>query len=369
MNLPKLFFSVSLLLFGSIGALAIIKRSDRSSIQEKMEIEKPSKSERTYVDAALLQPQQKEAVISQSAKAIASTISQFDEEGYDPRKEGCDTWSSTSVQDAVVIEHDTPSNSLKTLFEKNSRCPIVQTVRYTSRVSWKPKKSAWLVDYAHHYKTPLEFIYRSMNPTTISQNGTIVYSEKPVQVSEGSEFNVFRSDVPFHFYLVISFASLKARLYYILPEEKKAVFLTSYPVCLGRKATEKKSGSLTPFGLYQLGTKVIAFQPNMKGPYKGKNVEMIQVFGSRWMPFEREVDPALCTEPAKGFGIHGTPMERTSDGTVIENNSSIGAFESDGCIRLSKNDVEELYSLVSIRRAYVEIVPDFAHSRLMQGQM
>ncbi len=389
MNLPKLFFTISLLLFGSIGILAVMKRSEKEYIHKDpahLTYEKGQQGDSSSgvptpkadssntlqeVDLSSLQAlhsRQGASLGKGAAAQVAHSLSQFDDDSVGLQKDESSQEKSSSQP--VVIEHDDIQDSIKVLFEKPSRCPIVETVRYTSRVSWKPKKSAWLVDYAHHYKTPLEFIYRSLNGPILTANGQVAgYSEKPVTVSEGTEFNVFRKDINFHFYIVVSFASSKLRLYYILPEEKKAVFLKSYPICLGRKDGGKASGSLTPFGLYQLGLKVASFQPNMMGPYKGKQVEMIQVFGTRWMPFEREVDQKACTEPAKGFGIHGTPMRRMPDGKIVEDASSIGKFESDGCIRLSKKDIEELYSFVSTRRAYVEIVPDFAHSRLMKGQI
>ncbi len=389
MNLPKLFFAISLLLFGTIGLLAIMKRENqRQKIvteetathfqvidQTKPEPMKQHEGSGEIIDIESLQSPQK--ALTKEGLKIASSMSEFDVDkkaithplqsnsSLDSAADGLSTTetsdsSLTSTSSHVVIEHDDDQGSLSALFEKPSRCPIVETIRYKSRVSWKPKKSAWLIDYSNYYKTPLDFIYRSI------QRGS---ERAPVQAVEGMEFNVLRRDIDFHFYLIVSFASCKLRLYYILPQEKKAVFLKSYPICLGRKDAQKASGSLTPLGLYQLGLKVATYQPNVMGPYKGKRIEMIQVFGTRWMPFEREVDPQSCTEPAKGFGIHGTPIRRLPDGNIAEDASSIGKFESDGCIRLCKKDIEELFSVISMRKAYVEIVPEFSKSRFMKGEI
>jgi len=260
---------------------------------------------------------------------------------------------------SVIIEHEDEKEAIQQLFIKGSACPIVETVRYSSRVAWKPKKQAWLVDYASYYKTPLDFIVRSLTGA--------IGKEAPA-VQEGLQFTVLRRDVPFYFHLVISFASMKMRLYYVLPKENRVVFLKSYPVCLGRKDPNKASGSLTPLGVYQLGSRVACFHPKMMGQHKGARVEMIQIFGTRWLPFETEI--SACTEPAKGFGIHGAPLvHNTSTGQLEENLSGIGDFVSDGCIRLKRQDVEELFSVISTRNSYVEIVSEFRNSNLLQGKL
>ncbi|MGR3952423.1 MAG: L,D-transpeptidase [Chlamydia sp.] len=295
--------------------------------------------------------------------SIAASLPKFDDESSLFQADGS---KNQKANLPVIIDHDDQQDSIKTLFARSSNSPIIQTIRYSSRVSWKPKKAAWLIDYSQQYKTPLDFIYKSIQLFQ-SQPGTT--HERAKEIAEGTEFNVFRNDVNFRFYLVVSFASTRLRLYYILPEEKKAVFLKSYSVCLGKRNTEKSSGSLTPFGLYQLGLRITTYEPHIIGSYKGKRVEMMQFFGTRWIPFEREVDPKICTEPAKGFGIHGMPYYRDANDKLVEDVSSCGKFESEGCIRLNRKDIEELYSLISLRQAYVEIVPDFTHSRLMKGQI
>ena len=56
-------------------------------------------------------------------------------------------------------------------------------------------------------------------------------------------------------------------------------------------------------------------------------------------------------------------------GALVENASSLGRYESDGCIRLAGKDVHELYAIVSTRETFVEIVPTFQHSALMRGDI
>jgi hypothetical protein len=345
MNLPKIFLSVTVFLFLSIGVLALVKKkADKHDIPQE-EVKQETKLQE--VDLQLFSAGEKVANMP-IKKEIAQTElpATIQEE-------------SETSQKPLVIEHDEEQETLETLFRKGSDCPIIETIRYKSKVAWKPKRSAWLIDYSHHYKTPLDFIYRSLS-------GRLDY--KPVTVSENDQFNVFRNDLNFRFHLVVSFSSLKMRLYYVIPGERRVVFLKSYPVCLGRKEGDHTSGSLTPTGIYSLGSRVGVFRPRMMGMYKGKKVELISVFGTHWIPFDKEIEG--CSEPAKGLGIHGTPWKRNSNSKDLEeDDSSLGKFESDGCIRLSKKDIEELFAIVSARTAYVEIVPDFQQSKLLRGEI
>ena len=52
-------------------------------------------------------------------------------------------------------------------------------------------------------------------------------------------------------------------------------------------------------------------------------------------------------------------------GELEEDNSSIGHCESDGCIRLAGKDMKELFSVISTRPTYVEIVQSFQQSKLI----
>lgn len=354
MSLPRLFFLISVLLFSGIGVLTMIKRHGAALSTPEIEKQKTENVEASAIEekvelALLLRGEKKRSELEVRSLGNRELLPQ-EAENED---------HSLSNAPSVIIEHDDEPEAIQQLFIKSSSCPIVETVRYSSRVSWRPKKQAWLVDYASYYKTPLDFIVRSLTGSAGKDIPT---------VQEGQQFTVLRRDLSFYFHMVISFSSMKMRLYYVLPKENRAVFLKSYAVCLGRKDPNKTSGSLTPLGVYQLGSRVAVFHPKMMGQHKGHRVELIQVFGTRWIPFEKEI--VDCTEPAKGFGIHGAPSTYNSaTGLVEENLSSIGEYASDGCIRLKRQDVEELFSVISTRTSYVEIVHEFRQSQLMQGKL
>ncbi len=90
---------------------------------------------------------------------------------------------------------------------------------------------------------------------------------------------------------------------------------------------------------------------------------MIRIFGSRWIPFDKEVSD--CTAPAKGLGLHGVPWVFNPKNSQLEQDvSSIGKHESDGCIRLSTQDVEELFSIIITKKTTVELVNDFFDAKL-----
>jgi hypothetical protein len=341
MSLPKLFLTISLSIFLFIGGLAFVKRG---RLSEEGRSETPPILALQEVDLALL----------------LKTKDGFEKKQLLTQTELPDETSvEATCEQCVVIEHDDEPEKVLSLFEKNTSCPIVETVTYKSHVSWKPHKSAWLIDYANYYKTPLSFIFKSLTGS---------FDGKKSSIGDGQKFNVFRNDIDFHFHAVVCLSNCSMRLYYVLRDAKRAVFLKSYPVCLGRKDSSKSSGYLTPTGLFQLGSRVALFQPRMMGMHKGKQVELIQVFGTHWIPFEREL--GSCSSPAKGYGLHGTPMRRDeANGALHEDNSSIGKYESDGCIRLSLEDIKEVFAIISTRKTFVEIVPSFQKSKLLSGEI
>jgi lipoprotein-anchoring transpeptidase ErfK/SrfK len=153
--------------------------------------------------------------------------------------------------------------------------------------------------------------------------------------------------------------------FYYRSDQEDPVLLKVYPVSLGRVDAAETSGLLTPMGKYSLGNRVATYAPRMKGTYRGKSTEMMTVFGTRWLPFEKELAP--CSRPAKGYGIHGVPWRREGD-ELIEQEESIGKYASDGCIRLRSHDIEELYSIVISRPTTVELVRDFFDSTIHRGK-
>ncbi|MBT3393521.1 MAG: L,D-transpeptidase [Waddliaceae bacterium] len=229
------------------------------------------------------------------------------------------------------------------------KLPIVETVTYTSRVPWKRGAAAWVVDYANHYKTSRHFIARSLNKK-------VDYDTQ--NVTNGDKFNVFRKDKDVDFHLVVDITRSKLWFYYHDKSSDERVLLKTYPVGLGRADTMKASGILTPIGKYSLGDKIAVYRPGYKGIYNGERIEMMTVFGTRWIPFDKEISE--CTEPAKGLGIHGAPWvwnEKTR--RKEESLDGIGEYDSDGCIRLRTADIEELFAIVITKPTYIQLVKDF----------
>ena len=146
-------------------------------------------------------------------------------------------------------------------------------------------------------------------------------------------------------------------------DTNERVLLKRYTVGVGRKDESSPSGSLTPLGTYRLGDKVAIYKEGVMGYFQDNQVEMVQVFGTRWIPFEEEV--SNCSEDARGYGIHGAPWyHRAEDGQLVEDRESVTRFESDGCIRLFQEDMEELFSIVISKPTYVQVVKSMAEAQL-----
>ena len=98
------------------------------------------------------------------------------------------------------------------------------------------------------------------------------------------------------------------------------------------------------------------------GNNNGQRVEMIKVFGTRWIPFDKEISG--CTAAPAGFGIHGVPWIPNDKGDLVEKIDSLNKYESDGCIRLSTADIEELFAIIITRPTVIEIVKDYFDAQL-----
>ncbi len=231
--------------------------------------------------------------------------------------------------------------------------PIVETISYSGRVPWVTGRSAYLGDYASHYQTSKHFISRSLH-------GMGNYLSDIV--SKGDRFNVLTTDKEIEFHLVLDLARLKIWVYYLDKGDDERVLLKSYPVCAGRLSSSTRSGSLTPLGTYSLGSEIAVYKPGAMGTYKNESKEMISIFGMRWIPFDREI--AFCTAACKGLGIHGTPFRHTDSGELVEDRDCIGHYESNGCVRLLSEDIEELFAVIISRPSYIHIVRDFAEAKL-----
>ena len=351
MTLQRIFFVVSIVLFGAIGLLALNKKQKTSAapplqahVQESKVVFEGKPIE---IDLKSLQTVTKEVERQDTGKSKEISLQQPVREV--PQK--------VPLAQAPDLLPDV--DRIHLFFEKNSPLSIVETIHYKSRVSWKSNKSAWLVDYAAHYKTPIDFIARSLN--TNSLNEAPEYTLK--SISDGQSFNILRNDKDFSFHLLVDVSRCKMWLYVFEPTEQLRYLMKTYRIALGRLDPQRASGCLTPLGTYKLGSRVATFKPKMMGMHRMKRVELMRVFGTRWIPFEREVSG--CTEPAKGFGIHGTPWAfDDANQTLVDDSSSIGGYESDGCIRLKTEDMEELYSIISTRSTTIELVRDVSQAKL-----
>lgn len=236
----------------------------------------------------------------------------------------------------------------------SSKLPIVETISYTSRVPWLKGRPAWLADYASYFATSRHFIARGLN------RKVDYFTQK---ISPGDRFNVFRKDIDLAFHLLIDLSRCKMWFYYIDLGANERVLLKTYKVGVGRADSSRASGFLTPIGKYALGERVAIYKPGTMGMFQDQKTEMLRVFGTRWIPFDKEVEG--CTEPAKGYGIHGAPwvLDPTT-GRYTEDLSKIGQYESDGCIRLAAADMEEIFAIVITKPTTVELVKDFRDAKL-----
>jgi hypothetical protein len=264
--------------------------------------------------------------------------------------------STTSTRSMISAKDDFPTiDRIFQLFTTGpSKLPIVETINYTSSVSWLKGRPAWIADYAAYYNTSRHFIARSLNgkPDYFSQ-----------KVVEGSKFNVFRKDKKINFYLLVDVSRCKMGFYYIDLDTNERILLKTYRVGLGRIDATKSSGTLTPLGRYSLGSRVAIYKPGMMGFYQDQKVEMVRIFGTRWIPLGQELERA--TVPAKGYGLQGVPwIINPDDGQMLENRETIGAYDSDGCIRLCSEDIEELFAIVLTKPTFIEIVKDFHEAKL-----
>lgn len=332
MSFPKLLILIGLILFGTIGVAAIFKKRKVTSLP----VENVSSS-MIEVDLG------SEVKIIQSPKEEEKPekkIENFAIENEKPAKR----------QDVILPDAD----RIAELFNKNDpKLPIVETIVYKSRVPWQKGRPAWLSDYASHYATSRHFIARSLN-------GKADYFKQ--DIAEGDRFNVLNPDINLNFYLVVDMGLSKMWFYYHDVDKNERVLLKTYRVGLGRLDPLKLSGSLTPYGKYTLGNKIAIYKPKALGFHNGVQVEMIRVFGTRWIPFEKEIEG--CSAPAKGLGIHGVPWTIDKKGELTEDLSCLGENKSDGCVRLSTPDIEEIFAIVITKPTYILLVKKFEDAKL-----
>ncbi len=236
----------------------------------------------------------------------------------------------------------------------SNKLSVVETITYTSRVPWLKGRPAWIADYASYYETSRHFIARSLNrkPDYFTQ-----------KVAPGDRFNVLKKDRNVNFHLLIDLSRLKLWFYCIDQSTNERILLKTYSVGLGRKDSKRVSGCLTPVGKYLLGSKIALYKPGSMGYFQERKTEMIRVFGTRWLPFEKEISD--CSEGAKGYGLHGAPWSNDPvTGQFVEETDKIGTYDTDGCVRLLAKDMEEIFSIVVTKPTVVELVNDFYEAKL-----
>lgn len=269
-------------------------------------------------------------------------------------------------KETQVVNYEAPSfdssagllpkiDRMNQLFTTGSnKLPIVETISFSPKVQWLEGRLAWVADYASHFKTSRHFIARSLNQKAD------YFSQ---QISQGNKFNVYKLDRPFEFHIAVDLSKCQMALYYFDQLTNERVALKTYSVGVGRKDTSKTSGYLTPTGSFKLGSKIAIYKPGIMGTFQDKKVEMIRIFGTRWLPFE----PLELSQDtgSRGLGIHGLPWQDAIDGESLQENiTSIGCYSSDGCIRLSKDDIEELFAVVISKPCFVHIVHSIDQAKL-----
>jgi|LakMenEpi03Aug12_release.lakeMendotaPanAssembly.Ray.scaffolds.fasta_scaffold13032_7 hypothetical protein len=335
MTLPKILLLVAVILFTTIGVAAVIKRSQKKSTSAVIaKTKKPieidlNKEAQTEISKAAVQDKNHSKKTAVPKVANSSALQKPDES----------------------LPH---ADRIAQLFNRGEpKLPFVETITYRSRVPWQKGRPAWLSDYASHYSTSRHFIARSLNgkPDYFKQD-----------IAEGDRFNVLRKDKNINFYLLIDTTRCRLWLYALDMDKNERFLLKDYQVGLGREDPSRESGLLTPRGKYTLGNKIAIYKPKMTGFHNGQKVEMIRVFGTRWIPFDKELMEDSAS--ARGIGLHGVPWISNEKGELVEDLDSLGKYMSDGCIRLSTNDVEELFAIIITKPTTIELVKDFYEAQL-----
>lgn len=342
MTLPKILAVVAIVLFSTIGIAALVKKNKNKGIEHPVKVAGPIE-----IDVSDAKPAEIKVIRPQPAKPQPQPTAQVvqPKPPVPPKPD-----NKTLKGDRAFPKADRVGE----FFNKGEpKFPIVETITYRSRVPWQKGRPAWLSDYATHYATSRHFIARSLN-------GKADYFKQ--NVAEGDRFNVLRPEKNIQFYLLIDTTLCKLWLYYVDLDTHERVLIKDYAVGLGRPEASRVSGNLTPLGKYELGSRIAIYKPKMMGVHNGQKMEMIRVFGTRWIPFEKEISDT--TAPAKGFGLHGVPWRSNDKGDIAEDTSSLGKHLSDGCVRLSTKDIEEIFAIIITKPTVVELVRNFEDAKL-----
>ena len=337
MSAIKVFGGITLSLFVFVGVVGTIKKSKKAKL--------------TSIEASVVQDEMVRSAISEveQVHALPDFITAPIVEEPVIAQAPDLSLEQPSVQDIIEVDR------IDRLFCKGKqKLPFVETIGYKSRVNWLQGRPAWIADYANYYQTSRHFIARSLN------GNRDYYTQK---VASGDYFNVFSKGADLRFHLVVDLSKLKLWFYAYDKVTNYRFLLKTYKCGCGKLDKESPSGSLTPFGCFTLSDKVAIYRPGVEGFFKDQKVEMMQIFGTRWMPYTAEMDDA--TAMIKGFGIHGVPWFRDeTTGELIEDRETIGRYDSSGCIRLLKEDVEEIFSIVITKPTTIEIVKQHQEAKL-----
>jgi hypothetical protein len=232
--------------------------------------------------------------------------------------------------------------------------PIVETLSFSSKPCWLRGRPAYLGDYAAHFKTSKHFISRSLH-------GVNQYLSDVV--SKGDRFNVIRMDHAIEFHMALDLSRLKLWLYAYDSTTDQRYLLKDYLVAAGKPCTNSPSGCLTPTGSFELGKDIAVYNEGTMGFWHNQKIEMLSIFGRRWIPFAREISDS--SGPCKGLGIHGMPCKKDPiTGGWIECRDSAGTHASDGCVRMLSEDISELFAVVVSRPSFIHIARDFSMIKL-----
>jgi hypothetical protein len=234
---------------------------------------------------------------------------------------------------------------------RKTSLPFVETLTYSPSVPWLKGRPAWIADYSAHYATTAHFIARSLG-------GPSNYLS--TAIAEGDAFNVLAKDRPLEFYLAVDTSRCMMALYCFDEHAKKRIHLKSYFVGLGRRDSESPSGCLTPLGRFRLEENGAIYKPGAMGEYNDNKIELIQVYGTRRIPFIETISGSALP---KGYAIQGAPFVRDK-GKILEHKECIGTYSSEGGICMAREDLEELFAVITSRPAFVEIVTDINHIQL-----
>ena len=226
--------------------------------------------------------------------------------------------------------------------------PIVETITYQSQVPWVKGRLAWIEDYSMHYATPLHFIIHSLHGNNYENH----------KVMAGSRFNVLKKNKKIEFLLVADLTMCKMGFYYVDLDSSERVLLKTYAIAVGKETSEKSS--LTPVGQFSLGSKVALYKPGIKGFFQDKQVDMVEVFGTRWIPF---ID---AKGNSTGLGLQGVGWEVDKEsGIWREKSGYVGKASTEGCIWMHQEDIEALFAIIAGGRpARIEIVSHFKDAKL-----